>query len=118
MEKKPLIAPFLLGQLVATMQLLEEDVKSHDAPHDRSLTVTETYINDLLEEPESTLRKMEKILAPKRERMRHVEKKQLLHEMILIYKIKDQYDLDNERLDEDKFYQGYFKQMLKYYKED
>ncbi len=64
MREKPLVPSFLLGQLVATVQLLEEDVKEHDSPMDNSPTVAENYFNDMIEEPKQTLERIEAILAP------------------------------------------------------
>ncbi|MFI3254163.1 MAG: type I-C CRISPR-associated protein Cas8c/Csd1 [Eubacteriales bacterium] len=117
-RKKPTVPSFLLGQLEATLQLLEEDVKQHENPNDNSITVAETYFNDFIENPESTLAKIEAKLAPERERLAHPDKIKLIREMKLIYKIKDQYTMTNEHLNEDEFFKGYYQQIKKYYNLD
>ncbi len=117
-RKKPNVPSFLLGQLVATVQLLEEDVKEHDNPLDNSITTAETYFNDMIEDPESTLAMIEEKLAPNRERLSHPDKPKLVREMKLIYKIKAQYQMSHEHLNEDEFFKGYYQQIKKYYELD
>lgn len=114
-KKRPIVPSFLLGQLIATVQLMEEDMKSHDDPSSNSLTIAETYFNEMIENPEATLNLIESQLAPSRERIKNGEKKQLVRDMTLIYKIKKQYDMSDEHLNEDEFFKGYYQQMKKYY---
>lgn len=114
-KKKPVIPSFLLGQLIATVQLIEEDVKEHDNPNDNHLTIAETYFNDMIEEPEATLKKIEESLVPREERLSNPEKKGLIRDLTLIKKIKNQYSMSDEHLNEDEFFKGYYQQMKKYY---
>lgn len=117
-EKKAIVPSFLLGQLIATVQLMEEDVKEHDDPADNHLTIAETYFNDMIEEPDATLRLIESQLAPNRERLKNLEKTQLVRDMTLIYKIKKQYQMNDEHLNEDEFFKGYYQQLKRYYDVD
>lgn len=114
-RERPIVPSFLLGQLVATAQLLEEDVKEHDDPTSNALTVAETYFNDMIEEPERTLKAIEEKLAPKRERLKNPDKKQLVKDMTLIYRIKKQYQMSDEHLNEEEFFKGYYQQLKRYY---
>lgn len=114
-ENRKIVPSFLLGQLVATAQLLEEDVKEHDAPSDNSLTIAETYFNEMIENPDSTLHLIEEKLAPLRGRLQKPDKVQLVRDMTLIYRIKKQYKMSDEHLNEDEFFKGYYQQMKKYY---
>lgn len=115
---KPIVPSFLLGQLMATVQLLEEDIKSHDAPNDNSLTVAELFFNEMIEHPEKTLAVIEQRLAPRKDRIRNAENKKLVRDMTLIYKIKKMYQLSDEHLNEDEFFKGYYQQLKTYFDKD
>lgn len=114
-KKRAIVPSFLLGQLVATAQLLEEDVKHHDDPLDNSLTVAETYFNEMIENPDNALHQIEQLLEPHRERLKNVEEKSLVRDMTLIYRIKTQYQMSDEHLNEDEFFKGYYQQLKRYY---
>lgn len=117
-RKKAIIPSFLLGQLLATVQLIEEDVKSHDAPSDNSLTIAETYFNDMIENPQSTLNAIESRLNKNQQRLSNPGDKKLIRDMTLIRKIKNQYQMTDEHLNEDEFFKGYFQQLKRYYHDD
>lgn len=114
-RQKKVVPSFLLGQLIATIQLIEEDVIEHDNPSDNTITVAETYFNDMIEEPETTLKRIEEKLLPNGERLSHFQEKRLGNDMKLILKIKQQYRMTDEHLDEDEFFKGYYQQLKKYY---
>ncbi len=117
-RKLPIVPSFLLGQLVATVQLIEEDVKEHDNPKDNSLTVAEEYFNEMIENPKNALAMIESKLAPARERLSHPENHKLVRDMKLIYKIKQQYRISSEHLNEEEYFKGYYQQLKKYYDVD
>lgn len=113
MEKKP-ISSLLLGQLVATAQLMEEAVKAHDNPLDNSLTVAEEYFNEVIENPATALLTMEEKLLPIKHRLENIEEKALLRNMSLILKVKEQCQITDEHVDEEEFYRGYQQQLKKF----
>lgn len=117
MEKKP-ISSLLLGQLVATVQLMEEAVKEHDNPSDNSLTVAEEYFNEVIENPATALIQMEQKLEPMKPRLDNIEKKALVRNLNLILKVKEQCNVTDEHVDEDEFYKGYQQQLKKFTKFD
>lgn len=115
-KKKRMMPSFLLGQLLATAQLLEEEMIHHSDPMSNALTVAETYFNDMIEEPAHTLARIEELLAPSRPTLAHSDNQQLVRDMTLIYKIKKQYDIDDSHLNEDEFFKGYYEQLKRYYR--
>ncbi len=117
MEKKP-ISSFLIGQLVATAQLMEETSMHERDPNDDHVTVAEDCFNEVIEHPASALHTLEERLAPQRFRLSHIHEENLLKDMKLIYKIKDQYAINDEHLDEEEYLKGYFQQLKRYFKED
>lgn len=115
-REKPLVSSFLMGQLMATARLIEEDEKEVQKPDDNSLTVAETFFHDMIEKPASTLKLLESRLMPRREALEKTGKTQLIREMKLIYKVKNQYTISNDHpLDSEEFYKGYHQQLKKYY---
>lgn len=110
MEKKQ-ISGYLLGQLVATAQLLEEAVKAKFNPEDNHPTVAEDYLNEMMECPASALKQLEDHLEPMRFRIEHLEQKDLLHDWELIHKMKARYKMTDEHLDEEEFLKGYMEQL-------
>lgn len=115
-KEKPFVPSLLIGQLVATARLLEENEKEVRNPEDNSLTVAEIFFHDIIEKPESTLKLLESRLMPRRQEIEKVVNKQLIREMKLIYKIKDQYRVSDEQaLNDEDFFKGYHQQLKKYY---
>lgn len=115
-NEKPLVSSFLMGQLLATARLIEEDEKEVKRPEDRDLTIAETFFQEMIDRPASTLQQLESHLMPRREELEKTGKKQLIREMKLIYKVKNQYTISNDHpLDEEEFFKGYTQQMKKYY---
>lgn len=115
-KPKPLVSSFLMGQLLATARLIEEDEKMVKRPDDRDLTLAETFFHEMIDRPATALAELESHLLPRREELEVTGKKQLIREMKLIYKVKNQYTVSNEHpLDPEEFYKGYTQQMKKYY---
>lgn len=113
---KPPVSSFLMGQLLATARLIEEDEKAVKHPEDKDLTLAETFFQEMIDRPASTLEKLEEHLMPRREELEKTGKIQLIREMKLIYKVKKMYAIsDQQPLDEEEFFKGYTQQMTKYY---
>lgn len=117
-REKAVVPSFLLGQLIATARLLEEDEKEQNDPTDNSLTVAETFFHEMIDRPEQTLKMIESKLLPRRSSLEQTGRKQLVRDMTLIYKIKNQYKMAEGQLDEEEFFKGYNQQLQKYYKAD
>lgn len=115
-NEKPPVSSFLMGQLLATARLIEEDEKAAISPECRDLTLAETFFQEMIDRPASTLAQLESHLMPRREELEKTGKIQLIREMKLIYKVKNQYTIsDDYPLDEEDFFKGYTQQMKKYY---
>lgn len=109
---------YLLGQLVGTAQCLQEAFKMQTDPSDNSLTVAEQYFNDMIEEPRSTLLRLERDLAPLENKFHAaLDKEQVMADMMFINKLKDRYELTDEHLDEDEYFKGYQQQVKKFMKD-
>ncbi|MFI3253544.1 MAG: type I-C CRISPR-associated protein Cas8c/Csd1 [Eubacteriales bacterium] len=117
-EEKKNISSLLLGQMVATLQLMEESVKHHDNPKDNSLTIAEEYFNEVIENPAHALLDMERKLEPLKDRLENIEEKALIRNIHLIMKVKDQCNVTDEHVDEEEFYRGYQSQLKKFMKLD
>lgn len=120
-NEKPLISGFLLGQLVATAQLLEESTKAMTNPEDNYPTVAEVLLNEVIENPRAALLQLQHKMRTMEKHFQDIENQGILRDMILINKIKGHYRIPNEQLDkinERDYLAGYFKQLRKYFIND
>lgn len=103
---------FLLGQLVATAELLQEIVESLEIKVD--YTALTENIPEGMDAHELSLLLLKRELEPYEKYLYALGKEQLLADMKRIHTLKVKYDFEEEHLDQELYQLGYQEQLDKY----
>lgn len=114
-KKKPTVSSFLLGQLIATLRLVEEDINAAENETGHGITIAGKYFDEMLQNPAATLIKIEEEIEPRQEQFDNPTNKQLTRELALIHRLKNLYEMPDHPVDEEEFFKGYNQQLKKYH---